>query len=376
MIGEIVIARGALRRNAQALCGLVGDARAAFVVKSNAYGHGLVEVARAVAPLANRICVYAFDEGLALRNAGITAPILVLGPVEPAHLRQALEADLELTLWDASSFARDVIAAARTRGSRARIHVKINTGLNRMGLEPPALPEALATYAGAPELAIAGIFSHLAAAEEIDSPYTLAQLATFERAMDSARAVLATTNGAPIRHLAASAAAMLWPQTRLDMCRFGVALYGLWPSVQTREAMTVELTLEPALAYRSQLVAVREIAAGTPVGYGLTFHAPRDMRVGVVPVGYADGIPRALSNRGAFVVDGRRTPIVGRIAMNVCVVDLSHAPQAHPGSTVTLIGRDGDAEVSADDWATWSETIGYEIVARLPSEIPRTYEGA
>jgi alanine racemase len=177
-----------------------------------------------------------------------------------------------------------------------------------------------------------------------------------------------------LRHIAASAAAMLWPQTRLDMVRFGIALYGLWPSPQTREAMHENpLELRPALEYHSKLVVVRDVNAGASVGYGGSFHAPHDMRIGVVPAGYADGVPRLLSNRGAFAVDGTLCPIVGRVAMNMTLLDLTNAPNARAGSTVTLIGRDHGVEVSADDWAQWAETINYEIVTRLPTELPRVY---
>jgi alanine racemase len=158
------------------------------------------------------------------------------------------------------------------------------------------------------------------------------------------------------------------------MSRFGIALYGLMPSPQTREALrSSPIELQPALVYRSQIVVVRTVAAGASVGYGGSFHAPHDMRIGVVPAGYADGIPRALSNRGAFIVDGTLCPIVGRVAMNMTEIDLTRAPKARVGSNVILIGRDGDAVVSADDWATWAETINYEIVTRLPAELPRRY---
>ncbi|HVA28451.1 MAG TPA: alanine racemase C-terminal domain-containing protein, partial [Candidatus Baltobacteraceae bacterium] len=150
--------------------------------------------------------------------------------------------------------------------------------------------------------------------------------------------------------------------------------YGLWPSAQTREAVNGgKLPLQPALSYVTEIVAVQQIAAGEPVGYGTTFHAPRAMRVGIIPLGYADGIPRALSNAGAVLVDGARCAIVGRVAMNMCFIDLTHARNALVGSNVTLIGRDGDAEVSVDDWAAWGDTINYEIVTRLPSTLAREY---
>ncbi len=225
-----------------------------------------------------------------------------------------------------------------------------------------------------PEIAITGIFSHLASAEELDSPYTMHQLAAFERALGHAKPVLDGRALAPLRHIAASAAAMLWPQTRLDMARFGIALYGLMPSRQTREALSAApLDLKPALSYRSQIIVTRAIAAGASVGYGGSFHAPREMRVGVVPAGYADGVPRALSNRGAFAVDGAICPIVGRVAMNMTEIDLTAAPNARAGSMVTLLGQDGGATIAADDWAIWADTINYEIVTRLPRELRRVY---
>lgn len=365
----------ALRHNAGVLRDLVGRKHAAFVVKSNAYGHGLVEAALAVEPFAARICTYSLEEAIALRDGGITAAILVLGPIPPESLDDAVAAKLEVSLWDTKEFARRLAVAARKHQRRVGVHVKVNTGLNRLGFEPHELVDALEDYLHVSEIEVAGIFSHLASAEEIDSPYTMHQLEAFERALNHAQPLLEKYESVPLRHIAASAAAMLWPQTRLDMSRFGIALYGLWPSPQTREAMSANQlpALRPALSYASELIVVRSVAAGSPVGYGASYHAPRDMRIGVIPAGYADGIPRALSNRGAFLVDGAVCPIVGRIAMNLTEIDLSHAPEAHVGSSVTLIGRDGDAEVTADDWAAWADTINYEIVARLPSELPREF---
>ncbi|MGC9991101.1 MAG: alanine racemase [Candidatus Cybelea sp.] len=374
MIGRLRISLPALRHNGDVLRRLVGPQRAAFVVKGNAYGHGLVETARAIEPLATRLCVYCVEEGLALRAAGIAAPILVLGPVPPEALDEALDANLELAVWNVAAFARRVAAAASKRRTRASVHLKVNTDLNRLGVEPDELSGAVERLGGATEIALAGIFSHLAAAEEIDSPYTMHQLGAFERALLGVKPLLDRSGLAPIRHIAASAAAMLWPQTHLDMARFGIALYGLMPSPQTSAAMKEKpLGLRPALSYVSELIVVRTVAAGASVGYGGSFHAPRDMRIGVVPAGYADGVPRALSNRGAFVVDGALCPIVGRVAMNMTQIDLSKAPNAHVGSLVTLIGRDGESAVTADDWAAWSDTINYEIVTRLPSDLPRDY---
>lgn len=348
--------------------------QAAFVVKGNAYGHGLLECGLAVEPHAAKLCVYSVDEAVVLRDGGVTAPILVLGPVEPVELDVVAAFELEVALWDTGEFVAHLAAAARKRHTRIKAHVKVNTGLNRLGLEPDELSDAVEDFLHIGELEVAGVFSHLASAEEIDSPYTMQQLERFKRAYTHAEPILASHGATPVQHIAASAAAMLWPQTRLDMSRFGIALYGLWPSPQTREAMNGgRLPLEPVMSYETSLTVVRTVAAGSPIGYGTSFHAPREMRVGVIPLGYADGIPRALSNRGAVLIDGARCPIIGRIAMNMSYVDLTHAPHAQAGAKTTLIGRDGDVEITAEDWAQWADTINYEIVTRMPAQLRRDF---
>lgn len=375
MIGRIAVSLAALRANAQALRELVRPARTAFVVKSNAYGHGLVEVAMAIEPFAAQFCVYSIEEALALRRGGVTAPVLVMGPVPANALDAAYAAKTSIALWDTHGYLYDVARVAERRHGAFSVHVKIDTGTARFGIAAREATDAIEEYLRRPELQVAGIFSHLAAAEELDSLYTLAQLARLEGVNARVEPLLRERGARPTRHIAASAAAMLWPQTRLDMVRVGIALYGLWPSLQTRDAMRAQtLELQPALTYTSSLAVVREIPAGTAVGYGLSHIAHARTRIGVVPLGYADGIPRALSNRGAFVVEGARCPIVGRVCMNVTLIDLAGAPAARSGSAVTLIGTQGDATVSADDWASWADTINYEIVARLPAEIPRDYE--
>ena len=375
MIGHIRVSLDAIAHNARKLRELAAPARAAFVVKGNAYGHGIVEVARTVEPFAHRLCVYALQEAAVLRDAGITRPIFVMGPVPSQDLDEARARNVEIALWDTRSYLRAIVESARRRGERVPVHVKINTGTNRLGLEPQDTADAIEDYLRLPEIEIAGIFSHLAAAEELDSPFTLGQLETFNNALQGVDELLQSSGIHPLRHIAASAAAMLWPQTRLDMVRIGIALYGLWPSPQTRAAMNgAHFDLQPALSLHSSLAAVRSVEPGTPIGYGNSYHAPKRTRIGVVPLGYADGIPRLLSNRGAFLVGGRRCPIVGRVCMNMTMIDLEAAPEAKPGDDVTLLGRQNGAEVTADEWGGWAETINYEIVTRLPAELPRLYD--
>jgi alanine racemase len=365
MLARLEIDLDAIRANAETIARFVAPAGFAAVVKANAYGHGITEVARALEGRVAQFCVYELGEAVRLRDAGIGAPILVMGPVEPGDLELAHASGAAITLWDTGAYARRVASVARRRKRPFSVHVKIETGVTRIGLPPAAAPKALAEYLRTPEIALEGAYSHLAAAEELDSDFTLLQLTRF---MDALR-------GAPplTRHIAASAAALLWPQMRLDLVRVGIALYGLWPSPETRARLGDAIPLRPALRWTSQLVEVRDVAPETSVGYGRTYRTTSQSRIGVVPIGYAEGIPRAVSNRGAVLVAGRRCPIVGRVCMNMTMIDVTAVPGAVPGTPVTLIGGDGEAHLAAEDWASWADTIGYEIVARLPSEIPRVY---
>lgn len=372
MIGEIRVDCAALRENAKTMRALAAPAKCAFVLKSNAYGHGLAETGLAVEPFADAFCVYALEEAVALRDAGVTIPLLILGPVEAKDLALAHAAKAAITLWNKGAYARDAAVVARTRGQRFPVHVKIDTGVARLGLSIRDAPDVIEEYARLADLSVEGVFSHFASVEEADSEFTLEQLAKFERVLAQSLPMLAASNVHPLRHLAASAATMCFPQTRLDLVRVGIALYGLWPSAGTRQAMP-ETSLVPALSLTSSLVSTRDIAAGTPVGYGTSFHAQRATRVGVVPLGYADGIPRALSNTGAFFVRGKRCAILGRVCMNMTMIDVTGVDGATPGSTVTLIGREDVASVTVDDWADWARTITYEIVSRLPETLPRRH---
>lgn len=369
MIAEIAIDLNAIARNAAALARAVAPARLSAVVKGNAYGHGLVPVARALAPHAARLCVYALEEAVVLREAGITLPIHVLGPVPAAELESAHAAGVQLTLWDRAHYAREVASVARRRGGPFAIQAKIDTGVVRLGLDRGEAPAALAQYAETPEFALTGTFTHLAAAEELDSPFTHEQLAHFLRATEM-------VNGRLERHAAATAAALLWPETRLDVVRCGIGLYGIWPSPETEALMNRNgLALTPALTLRTRVVALHTIPAGTTVGYGRTWSAARPSRIATLPIGYAEGLPRAAGNAAHALVRGRRVPLVGRVCMNMAFLDVTAVPDVQTGDVVTLIGQDGAERISAEELAAACGTIGYEIVARLPAHVPRTYVG-
>jgi alanine racemase len=371
VIASLEIDLGAIRRNAAAFHASVTPARLWPVVKANAYGHGLPEIGGTLNGIADGLCVYAVEEGCALRKAGVSLPILVMGPTRPADIEIAHAADLHLTLWGTGAYRRDIAAVARRQGKPFPVHVKIDTGVTRFGLDirqaVPALSELLADS----DITVRGVFTHLAAVEEFALDFTLEQLRRFHEVLTPQEKLLRERGIA--RHTAASAAAILFPEARLDLVRPGIGIYGLWPIPPSQSGTGDDFRLEPALAWRTELAAVREVEAGRSVGYGCTYHTTRPSRIGIVPIGYAEGIPRAASGIGAMLIAGKRAPIIGRVCMNVTMLDITEIPQAHSGSSVTLIGHCGNAYLGADDWATWCGTIHYEIVARLPRDITRHY---
>jgi len=370
LIADVEIDLAALAHNAAALARVAAPARLTAVIKANAYGHGLVETARAVAPHAARLAVYALEEAVALRDAGIEDTIHVLGPIPARDLDVAHAANAEITLWDDGVYARDVASVARRRRGRFAVHAKIDTGVVRLGLPVDDAPRVLAQYAATPELDVVGAFTHLAAAEEIDSTFTHEQLARFLRATEKLDARVE-------RHVAATAAAILWPETRLDAVRCGIGLYGIWPSAESEALMRANgLTLEPALAWRTRIVALHDIEPGTTVGYGRAWRAERTSRVATLPIGYAEGLPRSASNAAHTLVRGTRVPLVGRVCMDMAFLDVTDVRGAHVGDVVTLIGSDGDARITAEELAIACGTIGYEIVARIPAHAPRTFRTA
>jgi alanine racemase len=367
MIAELRIDLGAIVRNVEALATLVAPARVVPVIKSNAYGHGLIDVARALDGRVARLAVYELAEAQTLRSAGITAPIHVLGPIPASLLDDAHASGAEITLWDGGSYLDDVAAAAHAGGRPFRVHAKIDTGVARLGMRVAEAPARLARYAAHPSLELAGVFSHLAAAEELDSTFTREQLDAF---------ATATRNVDPgvERHIAATAAAMLWPETRLDSVRAGIGIYGLWPSPETERTMRDRgFSLAPALEWRTRIVLVHDVPAHTPVGYGCAYHTKRPSRIGVLPIGYAEGLPRNAGEHGHVLILGQRCRIVGRVCMNMAFVDCTDVPEADAGSPVVIIGSDESATLGADELAAATGTIAYETVTRIPAHVPRKY---
>jgi len=370
---------GALASNVRAFAGRLGTARLAAVVKSEAYGHGVALVApAAVRAGASWLAVWGANEGIPLRRlVGPDVPILCLGHTPPADLEAAVASDLRLTLYDASaipSLGRAARAARRT----ARVHLKLETGTHRQGLEVDDALALARAVAAEPGVELEGLSTHYADIEDTtDHAFADAQLERF--AQGAAR--LAAEGFRPaVRHTACSAAAVLFPATHFDMARVGISLYGLWPSRETlvsaRERGLSGFALAPVMAWKALVAQVKEVPAGGYVSYGRTWRAQRRTRIAVIPAGYFEGYPRSLSGRAHVLLHGRRAPVLGRVCMNMFMVDVTDVPEARAGDVAVLLGRSGDEVVTAEALAGWAGTIHYEIVARVNPQLPRVAVGA
>jgi alanine racemase len=353
-----------------------GPARMIAVVKADGYGHGALEVARTVlAAGADMLAVARIDEGIRLRQAGLQAPILVFSPTFPAFAEGLITHGLTQSVGGLEA-ARLLDAAARRSGTTLPVHLKVDSGMGRLGLLPDALridpsrPAAVAEVAALtrlPGLRLEGIYTHFATADEQDKTYAHRQLRLFETFLqDLDRAGIAYG----MRHAANSAALIDLPQTHLDAVRPGIALYGLYPS---REVDRSRAALKPALALKSRLLQVKPVPAGCKVSYGMTWEAPRPTVIGTVAAGYADGIQRRLSNRGVMLVNGRRVPVVGRVCMDLIMLDLGPGAADAAGDEVVIIGRQGAAEITADEIAALLGTINYEVIFTNATRVPRRY---
>ncbi len=338
------------------------------VVKADGYGHGLVASARAALDGgADRLAVALVEEGTSLRAASIGAPILVMTEPPPTQAGALLDAGLTPAAYTPAFLTALAQAASIRGGPPVPVHVKLDTGMRRVGVPQADWDDVLRRVRNDACLSLEGLWSHFAVADEPDHPFIAAQAAEFERGLALARQL-----GVPpgIAHLANSAATLRLPETHLDCVRPGLAIYGLEPA----PGLAADVPLTPAMAWYSQLGLVKELAAGERVSYGLTWASEHDTTLGTVPAGYADGVVRALSNVGQVVTGGRRVPIAGRVCMDQFCVDLGTAGGA-VGDEVCLIGAQAGAAVTADDWASWLGTINYEVTCGVGARVPRVYLG-
>ena len=364
----------AFRANVAALRAHVGSAEVMVVVKADGYGHGMFACAReARVAGATWLGVATPAEALALRDAGDSGRLLAWLYGVEEDLAPLVAADVDVSAQSVEQVSR-LVAAAGTVERRARVHLKLDTGLSRNGAPAVDWPEICAAAAEAEQagaLEVVGVWSHLAAADELGHPSVAAQVAAYQRGYEVARAAGLEP---ALRHLANSAGALVVPEARLDLVRVGIAAYGIDPAPGIAAAAGVRLL--PVMSLCSQLVNVKEIAAGVGVSYGLTWTADRATTVGLVPLGYGDGIPRHASNRAEVGWAGGRAPIRGRVCMDQFVVELGPDASVEPGAEVVLFGSGADGEPTAEDWAEWCGTIGYEIVTRIGARVPRVYRGA
>jgi alanine racemase len=352
-------------------------ARVMAVVKANGYGHGSVEVARtALANGAQWLGVARLHEAVVLREAGLEAPILIFGYTPPEEVATLIAYDLAQTVYSVAA-AQAFSEQPASKGHKIRVHLKVDTGMGRLGFLPaalaadPSVSEDLVRQIGEiyrlPGIQIEGIFTHFATSDSADKDYALRQLDLFRQVL--ARLAAAGLDP-PLKHAANSAAVIDLPESHLDMVRAGIAIYGLYPS---HEVGTDRIRLKPAMRLKSRIIHVKRVPAGFKVSYGITYETSKPTTIATVPVGYADGLNRRLSSRGNMLVHGQRAPIVGRICMDLTMLDVGHLPDVAIGDEAVVFGHQGDAHIHVDEIAGVLDTINYEILTSISARVPRVY---
>jgi alanine racemase len=355
------------------------DARLMGVVKANGYGHGAIEVARcALQNGAEVLGVARIEEGMQIRAAGIEVPILIFGYTLPELAADLLEYDLTQTVNTHAS-AQVLSQTATSLKKKIKIHLKVDTGMGRLGLlaqnfqrdnsvalNADAIEETLA-IAGLEGLELEGIFTHFATADSADKTSAEDQLDLFMRFLNRLREAGLEP---PFRHAANSAALIDMPQSHLDMVRPGIASYGLYPSDEVNKK---HVSLKPAMALKAKIIHLKKVPAGFKVSYGSTHKTPRATTIATIPIGYADGLNRLLSSNGQMLVHGHRAPIIGRVCMDLTMLDVGHIDNVQMGDEVVIFGHQGNDAITVDEIASSLNTINYEIVSTITARVPRVY---
>ena len=341
--------------------------RVCAVIKTDAYGHGAVPVAKWIRKLADFFAVATVEEGMELRKNGIWEPILILGHTPASLYREAIELGLRMNIYELSQ-AEAISNIAVSLGKTAYLHMKLETGMNRLGFSPNEESlQAAETMSRLPGVCLEGLFSHLARADEADKADAYRQFNVFQKfdAALSARGVKI-----PIRHIGNSAAMIDLPEFSYDMMRVGIALYGMYPS---EDVSMDQVVLKPALRLVSRVIFVKTIEVGESVGYGGTFTAKRKTTIATIGIGYGDGYPRKLSGKADVLLHGKRAPICGRVCMDQLMVDVTDIPDVKEEDEAVLIGRDGNEVITVEELSALADTFNYEFVCDLGKRIPRIY---
>lgn len=356
---------GRLTDNFRAIERRVAPAGVMPILKANAYGHGLVEVARHLARLGATYFGVAFlEEGMLLRQAGITTPILVLGGLAGNQIPLFLDYDLTLTASSVEKLGQ-INEAAGQNGRPAKVHIKIDTGMERIGIHYYSATQLLEKALTCDHCLVEGIYSHFAMSDAADLDYSRLQLSRFEQVL----AFYAERQlPLPLRHIANSGAILQLPESHLDMVRAGILLYGVYPSSETRRTVVVR----PVLSWKSRVVYFKVVQPNHPVSYGATWQSDGPTRVVTVPAGYGDGYFRALSNKASVIIRGQKYPVIGRVCMDQLMVNIGQQ-SAYNGDEVILLGEVGNTAIRCDDLAEWAGTIPYEILTNINTRVPRRY---
>jgi alanine racemase len=355
----------AIAHNLRLVRHIVGDGVGVMVaLKADGYGHGAVRIARtAINNGAQMLGVACLSEGVALRRAGISAPVLVLGYTPAWQAREAILNALAAAVFDLDT-VRAFSRAAGEVGRTARVHVKVDTGMGRLGLLPDQVLPFVRQAAALPNLALEGIFTHFSVADEADKAYTREQLDRFQAVLQEAAQAGFTFS---FVHASNSAAILSVPQARFNMVRLGIALYGMAPGADT----PLPPGFRPALTFKTRVAQVKTLPPGSFVSYGNTYQTQGEERIAVIPVGYADGFRRAPAHWGFVLIRGQRAPIVGRVCMDQTMVNVTHIPGVRQGDEVVLIGRQGDQAIAVEEVAARLGTINYEVVSEILARVPR-----
>ncbi len=369
----VEISKKALDFNLGQFRKLVGEkVKIMGVVKANAYGHGLTEVVGVVSEKVDWFGVDSLAEALKLREIGLKKPILILGYTELADLKAAVKNNISLTVYNKETIEKLGKIPIQNPNLNPKVHIKIETGAARQGVLEKDLSDFVKFIKKYPSIEIQGLSTHYANIEDTtDSSFAMAQLETFSRAAE-----ILKKEGveAPLRHTACSAATILFPETRFEMIRLGISMYGLWSSKETKAVAknkNLDLDLKPVLTWKTIVAQIKNIPAGTSIGYGLTERASRDSRIAILPIGYYDGYDRKLSSVGNVLIRGKRCKILGRVCMDMIIVDATDLEKVELEDEAVLLGRQGKEEIAAEDLAGKIGTINYEVVTRINPLIPK-----